>query len=228
MIKIGIVGGTGYTGVELLRLLAAASGGRRPRDHVAQGRRHARSPTCSRACAAATTLAFADPADADLDVVRRRVLRDAARRRDGAGARARRRRREDHRPRRGLPAQGSRGVREVVRDAARLPGPARRIGLRPARGQPRRDPQRAHRRQSRAAIRPPCSSGFLPLLEAGIVDTAHLDRRLQVRRLRRRAARPRWACCSRRPPTTSRPTASRATGTIRRSSRAWPRARGRR
>ena len=43
MIKVGIVGGTGYTGVELLRLLAAHPHVQLDGDHVAQGRRHAGS-----------------------------------------------------------------------------------------------------------------------------------------------------------------------------------------
>ncbi len=94
-------------------------------------------------------LAFADPADADLgacDVVffatPHGVAMAQARELTGA-------RREDHRPRRRFPAEGPGGLRAVVRHAARLPGPARRIGVRPAGGEPRGDPRRAHRRQSR-------------------------------------------------------------------------------
>ena len=36
MVKIGIVGGTGYTGVELLRHSGIAPRCRRPRDHLAR------------------------------------------------------------------------------------------------------------------------------------------------------------------------------------------------
>ena len=218
MIKIGIVGGTGYTGVELLRLLA-----QHPEADVRAitSRKDAGTRVADMfpSLRGRYDLAFADPARRRSRVLRRRVLRDAARRRDGAGARAARRRGEDHRPRRRLPAQGSGRVREVVRDAAHLPRPPRRIGLRPARNEPRRDPQGAHRRQS--GLLSDRGAAGLPAAARGR-DRRHRapDRRLQVRRLRRRAARPRWACCSPRRPTTSRPTASRATGTIRRSSRA--------
>ena len=45
---------------------------------------------------------------------------------------------------------------------------------------------RADRRQSRAATRRRCSSATRPLLEAGVIDAGQPDRRLQVRRLRRR------------------------------------------
>ena len=67
MIKVGIVGGTGYTGVELLRLLAA-----HPRGRACARSRRARkpargSPTCSRACAAATTSRSPSPRRAGLD-----------------------------------------------------------------------------------------------------------------------------------------------------------------
>ena len=88
MIKIGIVGGTGYTGVELLRLLA-----QHPQADVRAitSREDAGTPVADMfpSLRGRYDLAFTDPADADLDVLRRRVLRHAARRRDGAGARAR-------------------------------------------------------------------------------------------------------------------------------------------
>ena len=175
MIKIGIVGGTGYTGVELLRLLAAASRGGRARDHVAQGRRARRSPTCSPACADATTLAFSDPAQTR---TRRRATWCSSPRRTASRWRRR--------------ASWSARASSIIDLAAdfRLKDPAvfeqwygmphacpdllAESGLRTAGDQPRGDPARAHRRQSRAAIRPPCSSGFLPLVEAGVVDPEHL------------------------------------------------------
>ena len=219
MVKIGIVGGTGYTGVELLRILAShpdadvraitsrGEAGTRVVDMfpslrgkydklvVHRARRHG------------------------LEVVRRRVLRHAARRGDGAGARARRRRRQDHRPRRRLPHPRRRALREVVQAAARVPRPPRGVGVRPARVPSRRDQARRASSATRAAIRRRCSSGFVPLLEAGIVDSAAPHRRLQVGRVGRRAARRRSACCSPRPRTTSRPTACRAIAIIRRPCR---------
>ena len=71
MIKVGVVGGTGYTGVELLRLLA-----QHPEVELARSHR-ARKPACrsrnvSRICAARVDLAFSDPREAplsDCDVV---------------------------------------------------------------------------------------------------------------------------------------------------------------
>ena len=214
MIKVGIVGGTGYTGVELLRLLAQHPEARRARDHVAQGRRDARSPTCSRACAAATTLAFVDPGEAPIstacDVVffatPHGVAMAQARELVGAGV-------QDHRPRRRFPAHGPGGVRALVQDAARVPGPARRVGLRPARDEPRRDPQGAHRRQSRLlsdrrAARLPAAA------RSGRRRHRAPDRRLQVGRVGRRPQGRAGPVCSPRPPTTSRRTASRATATI--------------
>jgi hypothetical protein len=87
MIKVGIVGGTGYTGVELLRLLArhpeveltaitsrgdAGQGGRR---HVSQPARFRRSE-------------LQRPKDAPTGQLRRGVLRHAQRHRHAAGRQA--------------------------------------------------------------------------------------------------------------------------------------------
>ena len=88
MVKIGIVGGTGYTGVELLRILAShpdadvraitsrGEAGTRVVDMFASLRGHYDELVVHRA--------GRDRPQG----VRRRVLRDAARRGDGAGARA--------------------------------------------------------------------------------------------------------------------------------------------
>ena len=51
-IKVGIVGGTGYTGVELLRLLAQHPHASL-RSSLRGRKRACRSPTCSRTCAGA-------------------------------------------------------------------------------------------------------------------------------------------------------------------------------
>ena len=142
MIKIGIVGGTGYTGVELLRLLAA-----HPDADV-------RAITSRKDAGTAVAdmfpslrgrydLAFCDPADARLDAC---DVVFFATPHGVAMAQARelaRRRRARHRPRRRLPPQGPGGVRALVRHAARLPRPPRRSRLRAAGVEPRGDPQGA-------------------------------------------------------------------------------------
>ena len=173
MIKVGIVGGTGYTGVELLRLLARI---REAEVRAITSRQEAGTAVADdvpEPARRATTLAFTDPARGRLDALRRRVLRHAERRRDGAGARAGRRRRQDHRPRRGLPHQGPRGVGEVVQDAARVPRARRRSGLRPAGSQPRAI------RKARIVANPGCyptavQLGFLPLRRGGHRRPRHL------------------------------------------------------
>ena len=86
MIKVGIVGGTGYTGVELLRLLAA-----HPDVEIAAitSRGEAGTPVARLfpSLRKRVDLAFSDPAATDLTSVRLRVLRHAQRRGDGAGSR---------------------------------------------------------------------------------------------------------------------------------------------
>ena len=66
MIKVGVVGGTGYTGVELLRLLAAHPQVEVDGDHLARGGGRAGRRLLSRRCAAATTSRSRDPAKAPL------------------------------------------------------------------------------------------------------------------------------------------------------------------
>jgi N-acetyl-gamma-glutamyl-phosphate reductase len=65
MIKVGIVGGTGYTGVELLRLLSQHPGVQLTADNVPQGDRHAGVRHVPLAAGPAG-LAFSDPANAGL------------------------------------------------------------------------------------------------------------------------------------------------------------------
>ena len=107
-LKIGIVGGTGYTGVELLRLLAQHPQAERARDHVAQGSRHAASRDMFPSLRGRYDLAFTDPAEADLaqcDVVffatPHGVAMAQARELVGAGV-------QDHRPRGRLPPRRTR------------------------------------------------------------------------------------------------------------------------
>ena len=123
MIKVGIVGGTGYTGVELLRLLARIRrcGWRRSPRARKPGWR---SPSCSRTCAAPSTLAFTDPQvplwRCDVCSSPRRTASHAA------GARAARRGRARHRPCGGFPHPRRRDLGTLVQDEARLPGSGRR------------------------------------------------------------------------------------------------------
>ena len=173
MIKIGIVGGTGYTGVELLRLLAQHPRGGRARDHLAQGcgnegRRHVREP------APPLRPRVHRPGANGPQGVRRRVLRNAARRRDGAGARTgrRRRRRSSTLP----PISASR--------TRRSSSAGTRCRMRARTSSPRRSTafpeiNREAIRKARIVGNPGCyptavQLGFLPLVEGGLVDTDHL------------------------------------------------------
>ena len=207
MIKIGIVGGTGYTGVELLRLLAPHPRGRRARDHLAQGSRHARRATCSRACAAATTSRSAippTPASTRCDVVffatPHGVAMAQARELVGAGV-------QDHRPRRRLPPQGSGDVRAWYK----MPHACPDLLAESVYGLP--EINRDAIRKARIVGNPGCyptavQLGFLPLRRSRHRRHRAPDRRLQIRRVGRRAQGRDAACCSPRRPTTSRPTAS--------------------
>ena len=184
MIKVGIVGGTGYTGVELLATARGAPRSRRPRDHVAQGRRYAgrrHVPEPARAILARVRRTCRSPPR----FLRPGVLRHPARRGHGAGARAHGRGRQDHRPRRRLSPQGPGGLRPMVWHAAHLPRSSRRIGLRPARGEPRGHQDRAHRRQS--GVLPHGRATGLPAVARGGNRRHRASRRrLQVRSFRRR------------------------------------------
>ena len=173
-IKVGIVGGTGYTGVELLRILA-----QHPRCELAAitSRKEAGMPVAdmfpnlrgrvdaaihrtlaTQRWQACDVVFFATPNGVAMEQAR--ALYDAGVRMIDIAA--------DFR----LKDVGAVGA--VVRDEARLPRARGRSRLRPAGGEPRAHPQGAHRRQSRAAIRPRCSLGFLPLVESGVVDLDHL------------------------------------------------------
>ena len=176
MIKIGIVGGTGYTGVELLRLLA-----QHPAGATCARSRRARKPARGSSDMFPSLrgrydeLAFIEPDRRGSQGVRRRLLRHAARRRDGAGARARR-----------APAckiidlaadfrlRDAAVFEQMVQDC-RTPAPtcsrSRCTGL--------PEINREAIRKARIVGNPGCyptavQLGFLPLLEAGVVDTEHL------------------------------------------------------
>ncbi len=203
-LKIGIVGGTGYTGVELLRSCATPACGADARSRRAR-KRACRWRRCSRRCAASATsrspsrTSPTSKAATSCSSPRRTASR-------WPGARARRRGHEDRRPRRRLPAQGRRRVRALVQDAARVPGPARRVGLWPAGDEPRRDPRRADRRQPGLsdddAARLPAAGrgrGRRPRCWSPTASPAS----------RAPAARPRSTRCSRKRPTTSPRTACR-------------------
>jgi N-acetyl-gamma-glutamyl-phosphate reductase len=84
MIKAGIVGGTGYTGVELLRLLARHSGVELT---AITSRGEAGTPVADMfpSLRGAVGLNFSDPKDAPLDGLRRGVLRHPQRHRHAAG-----------------------------------------------------------------------------------------------------------------------------------------------
>ena len=211
MVKIGIVGGTGYTGVELLRLLASASGGGRARDHVAQGRRHARRRHVPEpAPALRQARMFTDPVHADLkacDVVffatphgvamaQARELVDAGVKIIDLAADFRLARRRDVR------AAGTR-----CRTRAPISSPNRSTACPKC--------NREAIRRARIVGNPGCyptsvQLGFLPLVEAGLVDTEHLiaDCKSGVSGAGRKG-RDRTCCCRRRP-TTSPRTASKA------------------
>ncbi len=217
MIRIGIVGGTGYTGVELLRLLA-----QHPEADVRAitSRKDAGTQVAHMfpSLRGRYDLAFTDPKDADLagcDVVFFATPHGVAM----AQARELRRgRRADHRPRRRLPAAGSRAVRALVQDAARVPGSARGGGLRPARNQSRGDPQGAHRRQS--GLLSDGGAARLPAADrSGPRRHRAPDRRLQVGRVGRGPQGRAVAARSPKRPTTSPRTASPAIATCPRSCR---------
>jgi N-acetyl-gamma-glutamyl-phosphate reductase len=85
MIKVGIVGGTGYTGVELLRLLAQHPG---VQIVAITSRGDAGTPVASMfpSLRRRVELKFEDPASANLQGLRSRLLRHTERRSDGTGA----------------------------------------------------------------------------------------------------------------------------------------------
>ena len=167
-VKVGIVGGTGYTGVELLRLLAQHPQADLPRHHVAQEAGTAVSALFP-SLRGRATLAFAHPDERGLkecDVVFFATPNGVA-----MGRRARW----------STPACASSTSRPIsasrtwpngrrwykVKHAC--PELVARGGLRPARSEPRRDPRRA------AGGNPGCyptavQLGLLPLVEAGAVD----------------------------------------------------------
>ena len=190
MIKVGIVGGTGYTGVELLRLLAAASA-RRSAARSRRARRPARrSPTCSRACAAAYDLAFTDPDARELDgcdvvffATPHGVAMAQARELLEAGV-------AHHRPRRRFPAAGP-GASSRAGTRCRMP--ARICSPRRSTACPRSIATRSATRASSAipaAIRPRCSSASCRCSKRAWSTREHLIADCKSGVSRRRAARP--------------------------------------
>ena len=185
MIKVGIIGGTGYTGVELLRAAGAASAGGVARHHLARrGRPEGGGPFPN--LRGHIGLAFTEPDEKALggcDVVfsatpngvamyhARALLKGQTRLIDLAA---------DFR------LQRRRHVGEVVRHAARLPELLAEAVYGLPRSEPRKD------QKARLIANPGCyptavQLGFLPLVEAGLVDLRAPHRRCQVRRSRRRA-----------------------------------------
>ena len=188
MIEIGIVGGTGYTGVELLRLLA-----QHPQANVrlitsrteAGTRVDAMFPSL-RGRGPLSALAFSDPAASDLKACHVVFFATPHGVAMSAGARSW-----------STPAckiidlaadfrLKDRGrFRALVQDAARaVPTcwPSRSTGCRKCTG-PRS-------RKARIVGNPGCyptavQLGFLPLVEAGIVDPAHLIADCEIGRVRR-------------------------------------------
>ena len=162
MIEIGIVGGTGYTGVELLRLLAQhpEANVRLITSRTEAGVRVGEMFPSLRGLGALERPRLQRSGRQRPQNLPRGLFRDAARRCHGAGAGAGRRRREDHRPGSGFPPEGSRAFRALVQDAARLSGPAGRIGVRIAGNASRGDLPRRASSATPAAIRPRSSSVF--------------------------------------------------------------------
>ncbi len=163
MIKIGIVGGTGYTGVELLRLLAVHPEARvqaitsRSEAGVPVGTMFPSLRGHGTAVRAASSAIRQAPDSRVCDVVffatPHGVAMAQARELVGAGVKiidlAADFRLKD-------PAEFERWYKMPHA----CPDLLAEVGLRAARNAPRRDPQGAHRRQSRAAIRPRSSSAF--------------------------------------------------------------------
>ncbi len=150
MIEIGIVGGTGYTGIELLRLLAQHPQARvklitsRTEAGNARGRDVSEPPRAG----SVERPRLQRSGEQRLKDLPCRFFRDAPRCRDEPGARARRRRGDDHRSCGGLSSQGSRRFRALVQDAAQLSRPSGGVGVRTSGDAQGGDCQGAHRRQS--------------------------------------------------------------------------------
>ena len=192
MIKVGIVGGTGYTGVELLRLLAQHPQAERPRDHLAQGgrdagRRHVPEPARQVRRARVRRAGEATELERATSCSSRRRTASRWRRRASSSA-----------PACGSsispPTSGSRTRRcssSGTSSPHACPELLARGGVRLAGGEPRRDQDGAHRRQP----------GLLPDRRAARLPAAARGRRsstpsiwspTQVGRVAAPAARPRW------------------------------------
>jgi N-acetyl-gamma-glutamyl-phosphate reductase len=225
MIKVGIVGGTGYTGVELLALAGTTPTGATCRHHLAWRSRHGRLGACFPALRRRLDLKFEDPASADLrscDLVFFATPNGVAMTQ--------------------APALLDAGVRVIdlaadfrIKDVAEW---ERWYGMSHASpdwvekavyGLPEHD--RSGISKARLVANPGCyptavQLGFMPLVEAGVVDLGQLiaDTKSGVSGAGRKAEYSRH--CSRKPQTISRPTPSPGIVICPRSSkacRAWPR-----
>ena len=159
---VAILGASGYTGAELVRLIATHPGAAHRRaDRRPQGRPDAWARS-SRTCATSTCRRSPPSTRVDFARHRPRLLRPAARHHPGGDRRAAARP-EDRRSLRRLPAARPGGLRALVRPPAPRARPAGRGGLRADRVLPRRDPRGAaggrHRLQRRDRhVRPPAAA----------------------------------------------------------------------
>ena len=220
MARVGIVGASGYTGAELLRLAAGhpelevvlATGdtqagtpvadalpepGRRlpgPGLHAVRRRRVSPASTsCSSACPTA-------PA--------RRIVPEL--RRQG---------RPPRRPGRRLPAEGPGAVPAVVRRGPHRPRAAGRLRLRPARAVPGRDPRRRATWPRPGCYPTAAALALAPLVRAGRGRADRHRRRRRLAACPAPAGRPSRTPRSARSTRTSPPTGCSTTGTRPRSSR---------
>ena len=168
MIKVGVVGGTGYTGVELLRLLAAhprcevaaitsRGGGRREGRRLLSVAARALRPRVHRSGDSAPLkgcdcVFFATPNGVAMSQARALL---------GVG-------RAHRRFLRRLPPQGPRDVGEVVQGVARFAGALRRGGVRPA-----RRCNRERIRKARLVANPGCYATAVQLALLPLVETEH-------------------------------------------------------
>ena len=156
MLSVGIIGASGFTGAELLRLCAAHPefrGRARHRRHPGRnGRGRALSQPGRRLPATCASSRSTPSAAAGLDLVFLGLPHGASQdlvpslRPPGQAHR---------RPRRRLPAEGPRALPAVVRRGAPLPRAARRVRVRPARAVPGRARGRDPRRLARLLRRRP-------------------------------------------------------------------------
>ena len=186
--KVAVVGASGYTGLELLRILLRHPRVRARRGDVGAARGARRWPRCSPRCAGGWICASRPVDPASLAGARRARVHGAAAR--GLGARGRgaaqARRCRVRRPLGRLPDPRSLAdLSAVVRRAPRA-GAARGSGLRAARAAPRGAAQGRSSWPCPAAIRRRRCCRSRRFLREGLVETQRHPHRLEVRRLGRR------------------------------------------